>query len=137
MNLTIIVPGEPVPKGRPRFSTAGGYVRTFTPAKTKSFEEIVKWNYLCTDHPKQPIDDNIHMQIDFYFPVPKSMKVSKFLNIEDTAMNKKPDIDNLVKSVLDALNKVAYRDDALISSIFTKKRYSKNPRTEITMHWEG
>lgn len=39
--IHLIIEGEPVAKGRPRFSVRGGYIRTFTPEKTKNFEEIV------------------------------------------------------------------------------------------------
>ena len=43
----------------------------------------------------------------------------------------KPDIDNYVKAILDALNGVAFRGDKQIISLNAKKLYSDKPRTEI------
>lgn len=51
---------------------------------------------------------------------------------------KKPDIDNITKAVLDALNKVAYKDDAAIVQFSVEKFYSDNPRVEVTIgEWEA
>lgn len=44
---------------------------------------------------------------------------------------KKPDIDNIVKAVLDALNEVAYRDDTQVVELQVRKQYSERPRLEI------
>ena len=44
---------------------------------------------------------------------------------------KKPDSDNIIKIVLDGLNKVAYHDDAQICKLSFEKRYSKIPRVEV------
>lgn len=46
---------------------------------------------------------------------------------------KKPDIDNIAKAVLDALNSVAYRDDTQIVELQIRKQYSEKPRLEIRM----
>lgn len=46
---------------------------------------------------------------------------------------KKPDIDNIAKAVLDALNSVAYRDDTQIVELQIRKQYSEKPRLEICM----
>lgn len=46
---------------------------------------------------------------------------------------KKPDIDNIAKAVLDALNSVAYRDDIQIVELQIRKQYSEKPRLEICM----
>ncbi len=44
---------------------------------------------------------------------------------------KKPDIDNVVKAVLDALNGVAYRDDTQVIELHVRKSYSEKPRVEV------
>ena len=46
---------------------------------------------------------------------------------------KKPDIDNIAKTVLDALNSVAYRDDTQVVELQLRKQYSEKPRVEIYM----
>jgi Holliday junction resolvase RusA-like endonuclease len=40
--IVILVPGAPVPKGRPRLSTFGGHARAFTPAKTRRYEDLIR-----------------------------------------------------------------------------------------------
>lgn len=52
-----------------------------------------------------------------------------------------PDIDNLQKSLLDALNGIVWDDDAKITHIEAWKFYSEKPRTEIEVNertnWNG
>lgn len=51
---------------------------------------------------------------------------------------KKPDIDNITKAILDALNKVAYKDDSAIVRFSIEKYYSDSPRVEVTIgEWEA
>ena len=47
--------------------------------------------------------------------------------------NKKPDADNVIKLVADALNEVAYKDDTQIIELECRKFYSNIPRMEITL----
>ena len=44
---------------------------------------------------------------------------------------KKPDIDNIAKCVLDALNKLAYRDDTQVVTLRMEKHYGEIPRVEV------
>ena len=44
---------------------------------------------------------------------------------------KKPDADNIIKIILDALNCVAYRDDAQICKVYFEKMYAEKPETKI------
>ena len=70
--------------------------------------------------------------ITFYIRPPVSIsKVKKNQNLlkaETWRVVKKPDLDNLEKSVLDALNGHAWDDDNQISDLSSRKRYSLNPR---------
>ena len=45
----------------------------------------------------------------------------------------KPDIDNLQKMVYDCFNQVVWVDDSLVCETHSRKEYSENPRTEITV----
>lgn len=45
----------------------------------------------------------------------------------------KPDIDNLAKSILDALNGVIYKDDSQVVVLTLQKYYDDDPRAEITI----
>lgn len=42
-----------------------------------------------------------------------------------TLCQKKPDVDNLAKIVLDSLNKIAYDDDAQVCRLLVEKRYGR------------
>ena len=57
------------------------------------------------------------------------MKTQKLENIIRPI--KKPDMDNVIKMVADALNQVAYKDDTQIVDCQVRKFYSEEPRVEV------
>lgn len=130
---------EPVPKGRPRFHVQGRRVITFTPQKTHVFEQTVALEYAqkCTEFFEKHIP--IDVSIVFGLPIPKTTTKAKRREIENGKIqhNKKPDIDNLTKAVLDALNGIAYEDDAQIVSIVASKKYAAKPFLEIYIEPRG
>ena len=79
------------------------------------------------------------LSIDAYFEVPKS-KSKKFREAALSGLEyptKKPDIDNIIKAIQDALNGLAYKDDALIVRLHTVKLYSEIPRVEVSLiEWD-
>jgi Holliday junction resolvase RusA-like endonuclease len=134
MKIKFTVPGVAVAKQRPKFSRQGPYVRAFTPQKTVSYETLVKMEYFqqCKE---QKLNGAIRAEMQFYFPIPKSesKKRQAAMLAGEIRHTKKSDIDNCIKSVLDALNKMAFDDDGQIVEIIASKWYSENPRAEITM----
>lgn len=127
--------GLPKPKGRPRMTRSG---HIYTPAQTKKYETLIKKEFL--KHTKAykdgftPIENAVSIRLAFFFPIPKSYTKKKRLEIEmsDYIYTKTPDIDNLMKSVLDGLNKVAFVDDKQVWSLSARKYYTtKEPRVEI------
>ena len=130
--------GEPKGKGRPRFSTQTG--RAFTPKQTVNYEKLVHTEYMvqCKGF-RFPDDAMLDMRILAYYSVPKSgskkEKAQKLANaIRPT---KKPDMDNVVKMVADALNQVAYKDDTQIVDCQVRKFYSEQPRIEVIIQEVG
>lgn len=132
MIVKLTIPYAPVPKARPRVTKTG---HTYTPEKTRQYERIVqcifnsKYGYM-----KQPLTDKpVSVTLLFYMPIPKSFSKKKIAELRQNKMAcpKKPDIDNLTKAVLDALNGRAYKDDNQIVELFARKEYSEQPRTEI------
>ena len=120
----------PKPKGRPRVTRSG---HAFTPKATREYEKLIvsEWNI---QHGKAtPIENPIAVRVMFYMPIPKatSNKARKRMAAGLEVPAKKPDIDNLLKAVLDALNGNAYHDDNQIVEISAKKLYSTEPRTEV------
>ena len=132
--MKITVYGEPTGKQRPKFSTYNGHAVAYTPQKTVNFENLVKLTYhqQCGDKPF-PKDISLRAEIHAYFTIPKSTsKIRREMMLKGQINpTKKPDTDNIAKCALDALNGIAYYDDAQIVSLLVTKSYSDTPRTEI------
>lgn len=127
---TITVLGEPTGKGRPRF----GNGHTFTPKKTREYEQLVKESYIGQKGEifgEEPID----MTIKAFYRVPdsKPLRFKRAAKLGLELPTKKPDVDNIVKIIMDSLNGVAYPDDKFIVSLTVTKAYSVEPRVEITI----
>lgn len=125
------VPGKPRGKGRPRFSTAGGFVRTYTDAQTASYENLVALEYERAGG--KLIDGPVQVLIHAYFPIPKSTsKKLKDEMIDGVVLPKcKPDVDNICKAVLDGLNGVAYADDTQVSMLVAERLYGEVARLDV------
>lgn len=134
--MQFIIYGDPVAKGRPKFSRQGNFVRTYTPAKTTNYENLVKLSYIeaCGGAP-QTLEGEVSIRIDAYFSIPKSTskkKKAQMLNGE-IRHTKRPDVDNVCKSVVDGLNKIAFCDDNQIVHLEANKYYSDTPRIEVRL----
>jgi Holliday junction resolvase RusA-like endonuclease len=128
--------GCPVGKGRPKFSTFNGHATAYTPAKTVNYENLVKLSYQqqCNNKLYEK-DVPLKAEIAAYFPIPKSTsKKKRQMMLEGKIRHtKKCDADNLAKSILDALNGIAFYDDSQVCELSVSKLYSDEPRTEITI----
>lgn len=133
IRLTVL--GEPKAQARHRHFQMKGvkHVQTYDPSAEKkgTFASIVQVNA-----PEHPLEGPLSLEINFFFHHPKcDYKSGKNSGIlKDNAPEwhtKKPDVDNLVKFVQDALNKIYWRDDSIICQIIARKLYSEKPRTEI------
>jgi Holliday junction resolvase RusA-like endonuclease len=132
MRKTFIIPGEPVAKARPRVMTNG---ITYTPAKTKNYETLVKELYWTNFQGKELLTGPIQVRIDAFFQIPKSAsKVMRERMIQGLERpTKRPDGDNILKAVTDALNGIAYVDDSAIVSAQVRKWWSETPRVQVTL----
>lgn len=130
------IPGEPVGKGRPKFSTFNGHAVAYTPKKTANYENLVKLMYMEMVH-KEPFEKSAKLsaKITAYFPIPKSAskKNRELMMCGLMCPTKKPDADNIAKSVLDALNGIAYYDDSQIVRLVVEKWYSVEPRVVVSI----
>lgn len=133
--IKLKIPGEPCAQGRPRFSTAGGYVKAYDPAKSRNYkafvkliatEEMRKQGWLYTELP-------LEVSVIAYLPIAasksKKFKAAAIAGLE--LPTKKPDVDNLFKAVTDAMSGVIYKDDKQIVSVTIKKLYAEEPRLEV------
>ena len=129
--LHIVVPGQPVGKGRPRFARG----RTYTPAKTKVYEQLIaitaqreieSVGWVKTSAP-------VKMHILAQFEIPKSWtKKKQQAALRGEFTPGRPDIDNVAKAALDALNGIAYDDDDQVYQLSVKKVYGQ-PLLVITI----
>lgn len=86
--------------------------------------------YLSQQHGNAPkFTKALHVECTFYIPLPASIPRRE----RSCWCSKFPDIDNLQKFLFDAITStgVIWKDDALISSVHSKKLYDKEPRTHI------
>lgn len=128
--ISLTIPGEPVAKARPRVTRSG---IAYTPAKTKNYETLVQELFII-NYPKQALlDGQLEVKLDAYFTIPKSTSQKRKLLMAkgEIRPTKRPDLDNVAKSVLDALNSLAYGDDSQIVSLNVNKYYSDKPRVEV------
>jgi len=121
------VPLTPVPKGRPRVFNG----RAVTPAKTRKYEELFAL-FAAENEPEAPIESSVALRLRFYLPRPKRLMRRKDPD-GPIACPKRPDLDNLVKSSMDALARW-WRDDAQIVELAAAKFYCERhgmPRIEV------
>lgn len=126
------VDGQPRGKMRPRFNGKTGH--TYTPKETVNYENYVKISYRMENQDIK-LEGPIEAEITGVFPVPKSISKKKAAAMlsDGIKYTKKIDCDNLAKSVLDALNGIAYDDDAQVCSLKVYKKYGDRPRVDITL----
>jgi Holliday junction resolvase RusA-like endonuclease len=130
MTVSFIIPTKPTGKERPRLTGKGA---VYTPAKTKAYENFIKGSYIEQCGDVSFGDRSISMNVKAYVP-----PLSKFNKAQRAAALRgelrptaKPDADNILKALLDALNELAYDDDRYIYKIEVERIYSENPRTEV------
>lgn len=130
INFTIHM--VPVAKGRPRFARMGRFTKTYTPQETLIAENNILAQAMRYK-PSVPFSKYAVMRMEFYMPIPKSMLKRDRIkaDLEELPHTKKPDLDNIEKAVLDALNGIFYVDDAIIWEVAKMKKYSNNPRIVV------
>lgn len=136
-SVTLHLDINPVPKGRPRFSKVGGFVRSYTPKKTSDYEATVR-QAAQQAMTREPLETPLEAFLYFRLPIPKSYpkkRVQACLSGLERP-TKKPDLDNLAKSVLDGLNGVVYLDDSQLVSLHITKVYDHNPGVDIMVREE-
>lgn len=122
------VPGEPIGKGRPRFVRATG--RTYTPEKTVNYENLVRLCYMQqVNRPPFEAGTPLSMTVEVYQQIPKSVSKRKREAMIGRKIlpTKKPDCSNILKSIEDGLNGVAYIDDSQIVEVNVVKRFAESP----------
>ena len=97
--MDFFVAGKPVAKARPRVGKHG----TYTPANTREWEELVAWSAKAKMGATEPMQERLRVHLVFF----GASKIS--------------DLDNLAKSVLDAMNGLVYKDDSQIDRLVIER----------------
>lgn len=119
MVIRVVIPSNPVAKGRPRL----GKGHVFTPQKTRDYESLVKsYAYMAMENEKMFLKET-------------PLKATIICYVE--RKNKRPypvtrpDLDNYIKAVLDGFNGIVFEDDSSVICIEAYKLYGETPRVEV------
>lgn len=123
------VKGRPQGKARARtfFDERIGKMRSVTPESTKSYEELIRWSFVSQGGKYGGNTAAFRVEISARYDVPQSWsKKKRAAALSGEILPKvKPDCDNLIKVVLDALNGVAYNDDRQVIYVACRKKYAE------------
>ena len=131
--VTYMVEGNPVGKGRPRFAKRGKFVSTYTPTKTRDYESIIKDAAKQAMGNSAPLETPVTVAIYITVPIPTSYskkRTEACLNGSERPI-KKPDIDNIAKCFLDAMNEIVYLDDTQVLTLHVTKVYGTVGMVEV------
>jgi Holliday junction resolvase RusA-like endonuclease len=132
--LVLAIPGQPCGKGRPRFAKG----RAYTPAETVSAERLIQDEWRHAGCPRLQ-DVALKMHLLLVLERPKGhFKRDGSLSAEGSRHVlpvRKPDCDNALKLVLDALNTLAFRDDVQVVDVTVSRRWGPHAQTVIRL-WE-
>ena len=125
---------EPVEQARPRATRYGRSIRVYDPPKVSKYKKQLA-RLARSQYKDEPLDGMIEVEISFYRQVQKSLsKKERARRLSgEHRPTVKPDLDNYIKSTLDALNGILWTDDARIVDLHAHKYYSDRPRIEITV----
>ena len=135
--MKYVLDGNPIPLARGRISCGRIY-------DSQKQHKLAYGILLQHQHNGKPLFDKpLHLEATFYFKIPLSQmnrmtsksSSNKRFKGEGVPHSIRPDLDNVVKFLLDCCNGVIYRDDCLVASMKIEKVYSENPRTEFDL-WE-
>ena len=125
--MEIVIYGEPVPQGRPRFTKTG---HTYDPQRSRNYKQLVR--FWVTQHLKKidgfkPYENALCVDLTFYLGIPTSWSKQKRIQAAQGVIRpivRNGDIDNMVKAILDANNGLLWVDDCIITDLSARKRYT-------------
>jgi Holliday junction resolvase RusA-like endonuclease len=119
--MKIFIPGEPIAQPRVKVSTKNGFARAYTERDhpIHAYKQAVSLAYVNAGG--EVLDGPVAIKIVCWFDRPKSHSKKRRQQPEPKAT--KPDLDNLGKAILDALNEIAYNDDGQVCRLTVEKWY--------------
>jgi Holliday junction resolvase RusA-like endonuclease len=135
IQIMFTVYGEPVAKGRPRFSTRGKFPVAYTPEKTKTYESEVGMMAKVAMGASEALKGALEAFIYITFPIPPSYskkRTEACLN-DSEKHTKRPDLDNVVKAIIDGMSEIVFLNDSQITSIHATKVYGQVAKVEVVV----
>lgn len=136
-SIIIEIDGKPVAKGRGRIGNVKrkdgtSFSTIFTPKQTVSYENLIKLAAGRAMGEREPFEGAVKVWVHAYLAYPKTTKKK----LSDMVAGRlrpcsKPDLDNYVKSALDGLNTIVFRDDNQVVSLYAHKVYRSKPALRI------
>ena len=135
MEIHFIIEGRAQPQGRPRAVRMGAGVRMYDPPKSKAYKQMVstKVRSHMNLNGIQMLTEPLAVHLNFYFTPPKSYSKKRIRAIEakEELFTKKPDLDNLAKSILDSCNNLLFKDDSQIVGLTIGKHYGHEDYVDV------
>jgi Holliday junction resolvase RusA-like endonuclease len=130
--VTVIVSGAPVAKGRPRM-TRRGFV--YTPSSTRKFEAHGRLAAQLAMNGRPPIEMPVRIELLVELPVPMSWSKRKSADamVGLVRPTSRPDVDNYLKAILDAINTIVIVDDAQVVDVCATKKFGIAPKMVATV----
>lgn len=135
--IEFFVPGKPQGKARARtfYNPHMKRMQSITPDNTVLYENLIKTmfcnaaekvGFCMTDLPVFEDKVPVRLEVCAMYAVPKSAtkKAKAEMLIGKVRPCKKPDMDNIIKCIADALNGAAYKDDTQVCAVDARKIYS-------------
>jgi len=133
MQIHFQVEGDPRGKGRPRFGRFGKFTRVYTDKQTQDYENLIKFFATEAMGSTDPLETPVSVYLYIRHGVPQSYSKKRteacLSGLEKPC--KKPDIDNIAKTYLDAMNGVIFKDDTQVIDLHVKKVYSAAPGVDV------
>jgi Holliday junction resolvase RusA-like endonuclease len=121
--IEFFIPGTVTAKGRVKSRIVGegksAFIASNVPAKTRKWEAIVRYYAQQAMQGKEKFEGPVRAEIVFAMPRPQCREFDYFCAT-------KPDIDNLVKSILDSVNLILWKDDCIVTEVVAKKLYESS-----------
>ena len=132
-SVAFVVPGTPVGKGRPKVARRGNFVSTYTPEKTASYENLVKVKAEEAMQGKVLFEGAVFVEIALFITPPASWSQKKQREaLAGTVFpTSKPDVDNVLKGIMDACNEIVFKDDKQAVDVKVIKRYADTARAFV------
>lgn len=123
MIINFIVPGKAIGKQRPRFARQGNFTKVYTPEKTVNYENWIKQCFISKYPNFKPLENPLRIHVRAFLFQAKSNRMPK--------PTIKPDADNILKSIADGLNGLAYIDDKQIVACVVEKYWGEIESVKI------